>query len=320
VADVPVSLAPGETGAVKATARYADGSVRDVTAEALWTSSHPSIASIASGGVATGHAMGEALVSFRLGTMESGGRSLLVLPSETYLVSGAALAADGDAAILGAHVELLTHAGATIATATTEWGGYRFYGVPVDATLRVSRDGFTPAMAAVASARGASLRRSLDVRLSRVGARPDYSGVYELRVTASCQPGNPFPEALRHRRYSAVLTQDVRLQLSVQLSGADFFKFFTWSSVGTPGKLSGLASDDRARFFLGDSWDWGVNADLAEQLPNQTWLVIHGTADVAATPTAFVGTLDGSFDLYPAGTWAPSMSCKSPAHQFVLTR
>ena len=317
--DGPASVPPGETAAFKASARFADGSLRDVTQEALWTSSDPSIVSVASGGVATGHGVGEALVSYRLAAMESGRRALLVLPAGTYMLSG--VARDGDAVIFGAHVELRGQTGAAIATTTTNWEGrYTLYGAPADATIRVTHDAFTEGVASLASAAGTALRRSLDVRLSRLGARADHSGSYVLDVRASCEPGNPFPESLRHRRYRAVLTQDARAHVTARLSGAEFFKFFPWSTVGNPGVLGGTASEGRARFALGDSWDWGVNADLTEKLPDQTSLVIHGVAELTATPTGLVGTLNGSFDLYPTTAWAVSMSCRSSAHQFVFTR
>ena len=315
----PASLAPGEKGAFKASARYADGSLRDVTQEAVWTSSDPLVVSMASGGEATGHANGEALVSFSLGDRKSERRPLLVLAPGTFMVSGNAL--DGDARILGAHIELLTQTGAPITTTTSNWEGrYQLYGVPDNATIRVTRDGFQAAVVAVATAAGTTVRRSLDLRLTRIGARPDYSGAYVLNVIASCGSGHPLPEALRQRRYNAVITQDSRAQLTVQLSGAEFPKFFPNSSVGTPGVIRGSASEDRARFILGDSWDWGVNPDVAEQLPNGTWLVIHGTAEVTVTQTGLAGTLNGSFDLYPAEGWFASMSCKSSSHQFVFTR
>ena len=42
---------------VKAVARFTDGSERDVTAEARWTSSQPQIATV-DAGVITGHALG----------------------------------------------------------------------------------------------------------------------------------------------------------------------------------------------------------------------------------------------------------------------
>ncbi|HEX7899972.1 MAG TPA: Ig-like domain-containing protein, partial [Planctomycetota bacterium] len=56
-------LSVGATLALKATGVFADGSVQDLTAEALWTSSAPSVASVDATGRATGVAAGETLVT-----------------------------------------------------------------------------------------------------------------------------------------------------------------------------------------------------------------------------------------------------------------
>src|SRR4051812_36420065 len=51
------TIPPGQTARLSATARYSDGSTKDVTSQATWTSSQANVATVAAGAV-TGIALG----------------------------------------------------------------------------------------------------------------------------------------------------------------------------------------------------------------------------------------------------------------------
>lgn len=65
IAPPPRSLAPGETVALAVTARYSDGSTRDVTATCAWHSSEPAILSAADGVARAGEHAGEGTIMAR---------------------------------------------------------------------------------------------------------------------------------------------------------------------------------------------------------------------------------------------------------------
>ena len=64
------SIAAGQEQAFTATARYSDGSVRDVTAQSTWTSADSAIATIDTGGAARGESSGTVTISAKFGLYE----------------------------------------------------------------------------------------------------------------------------------------------------------------------------------------------------------------------------------------------------------
>jgi hypothetical protein len=77
VAPAAVTIAAGTTRQLVATGTYGDGSTRDVSAEATWTSSSPVVATVAAGGLVTSRAAGVATVTAAVGAI-SGGSSVTV--------------------------------------------------------------------------------------------------------------------------------------------------------------------------------------------------------------------------------------------------
>jgi hypothetical protein len=63
----PASVPPGESARFRATARYSDGSSRDVTNEVTWSSEDASILTVTAGGTATARNIGEAELRATLG-------------------------------------------------------------------------------------------------------------------------------------------------------------------------------------------------------------------------------------------------------------
>lgn len=74
------SVTAGQTQQLTATASYSDGSTKDVTATAMWTSSNPSIATVAVGGMLTAQGSGQCSVSAKVGAI-SGSVAVTVTPA-----------------------------------------------------------------------------------------------------------------------------------------------------------------------------------------------------------------------------------------------
>lgn len=81
----------GETSQLTATAGYADGSTRDVTREAQWTPSFPSIATISTEGILTAKALGATSIFVRYPTVNPSlfrSAVVTVTPAGTFTASG----------------------------------------------------------------------------------------------------------------------------------------------------------------------------------------------------------------------------------------
>jgi hypothetical protein len=310
----PASLRPGETVQVTATAFWTDGTSRNVTNDAEWVSSDESVLSAAKGGLVTGHATGEASLRALYAGAGTGGKPFLVLPPGTVRLSGTVR--EADKGVFGALVEVR---GQGLST-TSDWsGGYTLIGVPVDAEIRVTKERFTPAVANVQLAAGATPeRRRLDLPLNPIRPPVSYSGTYTLELTATCPAASTFPAALRHRRYTALLDDDGH-DVVIHLSGANF-DMDTRSPAGN--QFTGKVDDQVARLWLYDSWDWGIHPDVVEQLPDGNLLVVAGVVEATRTAAGLSGTLDGSIRLHgPDDLYGSAKaSCHSSLHQFTLRR
>ena len=82
----PAAVAPGTSVQLTAIVHMGDGSSRDVTADGFWNSSNSRVVSVAAGR-ATGHQMGEAIISVNYGGGR-GTRELIVVPQDTFRITG----------------------------------------------------------------------------------------------------------------------------------------------------------------------------------------------------------------------------------------
>src|SRR6202020_292953 len=80
------SISVGGHQQFTATGNYSDGSHQDLTNSATWTSSYPSIATITTGGLATGVAAGNTTIKAASGSI-SGTASLTVSAAGTFSIS-----------------------------------------------------------------------------------------------------------------------------------------------------------------------------------------------------------------------------------------
>ena len=79
VAGLSGNVIAGETHQLTATASYSDGSTKDVTSSATWTSTDSSVASVAAGGMLTAKGSGQCSVSAKIGSI-GGSVAVTVIP------------------------------------------------------------------------------------------------------------------------------------------------------------------------------------------------------------------------------------------------
>ena len=78
-------MSPRENARYTATARFADGSTRDITSEAQWTSTDESILPVAAPGIVEGRTNGEAEVRAVFAN-RSHGHQVVVVPEGQYVL------------------------------------------------------------------------------------------------------------------------------------------------------------------------------------------------------------------------------------------
>ena len=130
------------------------------------------------------------------------------------------------------------------------------------------------------------------------------------------------PDALRRRRYTAMLTQDANARVQLRLSGADFEVKYFPHGIGEGNLIHGQASDGHVRLVLEDVWDWGVNPNLIERLGDDTYLIIAGEAVLRQTGSGLSGVLNGYFRVTRnafAG-FSTAETCVSTGHGFTLSK
>jgi hypothetical protein len=154
----------------------------------------------------------------------------------------------------------------------------------------------------------------LDLLLNEEASLARVAGTYTLTLVADpdCTVyGKTFPEELRVRAYTAIVTQAGN-ELTVTLSGATFHPN---SSAAFRGQVT---SPGLATFWLIDSWYLLFHdGDVVEQLSPETTLTIGGSATMSTSTLS--GGLNGilSFQYHDE----PSRStCASSDHQFRMSR
>lgn len=192
----------GQTTQLTATATLSNGTTQDVTAQATWQSSNASIVSVASGGLATGAAAGEADV--RAVYSGATGSLHLKLQPRTFAVSGVIVDSDSGRAIDG-EVEVVEGANAGMVTRADSGGHYALSGLaPGSFALRARATGYdsTDTRVTVVDADAHA-----DIALRRTPSRPDYSGSwtgqYKIIDCTSIDP--PGVAAIDLCRYPAAL-------------------------------------------------------------------------------------------------------------------
>ena len=326
------SVAPGQTAQLSVTAFMSSGSTQSVT-DVIWESANHELMTVSQTGLVTAtDARGEGQIiatyqgSLAVGSVaaRSTRRTLLVLPTGTYVLSGSVT--DGGMPIHDVEVELTSGTGAGMSAIANP--SFKFYGVAGETEIRVSKSGYETQVRRVS----VTQHQTQGFELVPSDGRRAVAGTYTLQIAAAAACAQQLPENLRSRTYTAAVSQTGAL-LSVVLSGADMGG--AWKPGDTlggsvepaavrfaPARYSG---EDRASTFRPPS----IMEVISSSEDDTTYFTFFGS--VVATPdgNGYSGTLDGSLEVITVpGAGEPwwysafqrQASCRSAAHQFILTR
>ena len=310
----PNILTPSESTRFQLIAYFNDGSSRDVTNEARWRSS-PAAARVLSTsdvGLVVGLDPGEGVVEARFNVLLAL-KSVMVLRAGTYRLSGN-VSEDGvpSESVVGAQVEITKGVGTGMTDETDEHGWFRLYGVTGEIGLRVTKDGYEPAVRTITVVDHHPVHK---IELTPLARSVAVSGNYTLTITAAgeCRVGlgeGHVPEEARIRTYTAAVRQD-GLGLVVTLGGARF----PWGAG-----FDGRVEPGRVTFDL-RQLDSESPPPIAERLPSSRLLFLVGSAAASGSTNRLVGVFSGRFLVYETEANRPAIaSCSSASHQFVLSR
>ena len=292
----PATIAPGETARYTLTATMPVGGQRDLTDEAVWRTSAPSMMSV-NKGVGTGLALGEsfitAVISGRTTT-----KPVVVTPTGTYRLRGSVMQVNSNTGIAGATVEARAPNGDVQETVTTANGSFVLYGVHPSAELVVRHLLFDE------QRQGLSLTDHgvVNVQLAPNADSPAINGRYTLTIGSSECPGvssatPALPGHMRQRTYTAVIAlQSNSRSMQVTLEGATFGP----RRVGIGNQFFGLTQGGRVTFNLWGPDDWYYyyyavhGPDVIEQMDDGTYLIYSGTATLDFSGTGLQGRLAGA--------------------------
>lgn len=299
----PASVAPGQSAQFGLLVRRSDGSTK-LASSVVWRSSSSNLRVDASG-LAAAQQVGEAELSAQAtidGSTRGSIRQIVMLPDGTYRVVGMVTENEFQTAVAGASVEVT---GTPLVATTGLDGRYRLYGVPPEATVRVTAAGYQPYEQ--------SLRLTAHVTqnfsLTSSGPRLSLTGNYTLAIdVVACSGSRPLSTDLQHRTYDAVLTQ-TGATVDVTLTEPRF----KINSIGRGNQFSGRVGAGGATFTL-QSYEGSYYPyygpvgypNVAEQLSNGTFLVTQGTAVTLGSAAGLSGQMNGGLSISNWGSGFPT--------------
>jgi uncharacterized protein YjdB len=159
----PVSIAIGATQQFTATAKYSDGSTKDVTATAAWTSTTPAAATVNSAGLATGVATGSTNITATLNSIS--GSATLNVTSVTISVTPNSTTIDVGATQQFTATATYPNGSTADVTATVIWSIVNPAVATIDATTGLATAVAVGSTTVTASLNGSSGNASLAVTL-----------------------------------------------------------------------------------------------------------------------------------------------------------
>lgn len=318
----PASVPPGETAQYTATASFADGSTRDVTAQSTWRiqprccpAPTSTVLSVSSAGLATGHEPGEATVFASFGGRSSS-KTVLVLPAGTFKLSGGVV--DQGESAPGVRIAVVAGPAAGLET-VTDSTGYRLYGVSGEVDVRATKPGYLDQTKRVT----VTSNHILGFSMVLSGNRENVEGTYTLTIAAAPECRALLPAELHERRYEAVLTQDNH-RVTATLEGTTFYT----SKDGRHNAFRGVLEPERLRFGLDRHYYyyyWGSPSSyfpsVFEQLTGSTYFEMFGSAVLTGSSSRRSGTFNGTLETRGGPPrFERIASCVSTDHRFELTR
>ena len=271
-----------------ASARYADGSVRDVTTAATWQSAAPQLLSVDAQGRVTGRVRGEARVTAFHQGAKIAGVTVLILEDGTYKLSGRVVEGAARAGVLDATVEVVSGTGSGLRTRATFDGSYALYGVQGSIRLQVTKLGYadnTHDVTAIAAVQH-------DVEMVPVPANVDISGQWRLTLSAPVGCRQMLPAEARERTFTVSITQ----------TGTRFRGIASGPALQYSEPLDGRVFDDLVVlpifYYPGDVLEPPYYG-LINYFGDTKFLGIFGEFEGRLVDPAVVGTLTGGFHYYP---------------------
>jgi Big-like domain-containing protein len=308
----PDSVPPGAAQGFRATARFSDGSERDVTTQASWSSANDAIVSVSSSGQVTGRERGETDIRASYSQLVSTKR-VMVLPSGTFKISGRVL--DTGVEVPDARVAV-TAGSATGLSTLSQNGRYALYGVSGPTQITVSKDGYQPRVENV----DVSAHRTLDIYIAVLGPPWDPSGTYTLTIALAPDCRSALPEELWVRTYAAVVmiyTVNPRfVTVGLKGDGLETVNWWFWS---------GRIGENSVAFENVDYY----GPVLAQRLTASKFFLIESgnvspaKAEVTRSPTGLEGSFDGKVAIAEGAVWYNSTitaQCHSANHRMTFSR
>ncbi len=291
---------PGATSQWSATASFSDGTTKDITGVADWSSSR-SVVTVARG-LLTAVAYGTSTISVQYQTKRQS-IDVRVAPEGMPLVSGQVSA--GTYPLSDAHVEAVSSNG----TWTTTTDLYGFYAVPAtgSATIRVTKAGYQAETRQLAVARDEQLDLDLRPTDTPQSLRGDYV------VTFSASPGCTLPAPAARRTWSARLEEGRFINrpedLVVTLTGG---AFIGWANE--PG-FTGRTDGHSVTFNVTDDMD----SDFAviERIDGGD-LSFSGTANGVTGASTFATVFNGKVTLREGSS--TKAECQATDHRLEFAR
>ena len=200
-----------------AVAGFSDGSTQNVTSQATWTSSNPSVATVTNTGLVTPLSNG----SIDIAATHSGMTGTLHLavtvpppsPAPTYILSGTVRDGSTGTALSGAQAEVIDGPDAGTIATTDGSGRYVLAGLRAGQFRMYFRNSGYDTLAATVSLSG---DQTLDVAITRTPAAPPPTGSYTLTGVIRATPLN---EILNDARVEAIRNGTAEVSWNTDSSG-----------------------------------------------------------------------------------------------------
>ena len=328
--------AVGQTSQFTAIATMADGSAKDVTSMAQWSTlprrpCSTDVATVSAAGLVTAVGFGRADIQVAFspsgGRTMRGGFTLTVLPEGTYILCGRVTEA-GTFRLAGVRVEILggPDSGRTVLTDLDGW--YAFDGVSDVNAVRASNDGYVTATQSVSGN-----TEQVNIALTASVPYASLGGAYTLTFNASrsCQ----LPEEVMRRTYNVGIDQERGAVLTVVLANGQFVTLEDGDGYDrTLNKFVGHVSGKTVTFALDDpSKAWYFDSAVMEKLADRRYVSFAGTAQATPTVSGISATLAGivrlttcpgsgifNQDNLDCNATPPIAACSAPDHQLSFTR
>ena len=306
--------APGQTSQLTLEETLSDGSKKDVTSTAVWSSSNKNVVTVTAAGLAMAVDFGQALIQ---GSSMAAGKSsptfvMTVLPVGTYILSGL-VTEGGNLPVAGVRVETIGGPMSGRAVMTDASGSYAFNGVSGVVQIRATKDGYQPATQTVTQD-----TQHVNVGLFPIVPYASVGDVYSLTFTAS--PSCNLPDDVVKRTYTATIAQ-TDAALTIVLSGA---RFPTTVGSRTLNQFSGRVLGTAVSFTFNDPMYYGFyyGASLVEQLADNRYLSLGGTAEATATDAGMSAVFAGVVRVtnQVSGGSPPIAVCTASDHRLIFTR